>query len=58
MPQPQAKPQLNLFDEPPALPGARLPLEVQQQLRQVLVQWMQAVAKIIHEENNDEQNQR
>ena len=56
MSQPQAKPQLNLFDEPPALPGARLPLEVQQQLRQVLVQRMQAVAKIIREENNDEQN--
>ena len=56
MPQPQAKLQLDLFDEPPALPGARLPLEVQQQLRQVLVQWMQAVAKIIREENNDEHN--
>ena len=56
MPQPRAKPQLNLFDEPPALPGARLPLEVQQQPRQVLVQWMQTVAKIICQENNDEQN--
>ena len=53
----QPKLQRNLFDEPPADPGIRLPLEVQQQLRQALVQWMQAVAKIIREERNNEQDQ-
>ena len=58
MSQPQAKLQRNLFDEPPADPGIRLPLEVQRQLRQVLVQWMQAVAKMIREERNDEPDQR
>lgn len=58
MSQRQPKLQRNLFDEPPADPGIRLPQEVQQQLRQALVQWMQAVAKMIREEGNDEQDRR
>ena len=57
MPQPQAKRQRHLFEEPPAVPAVRLPLDVQE-LRQVLVQWMQALAKMIREENDDEQNHR
>jgi len=36
----------------------RLPLDVQEQLRQVLVQWMQARAKMIREEGDDEQDHR
>jgi len=31
---------------------------VQAQLRQALMQWMQALAKMIREENDDEQNHR
>jgi hypothetical protein len=31
---------------------------VQEQLRQALVHWMQALAKMIHEENCDEQDHR
>jgi hypothetical protein len=33
-------------------------LDVQERLRQVLVQWMQALAKMIHEEGDDEQDHR
>ena len=54
MPQPQARLQRNLFDEPPANSGVQLPLEVRQQLRQALVQWIQSMAKIIRKEDNDE----
>ena len=54
MPQPRARRQRQLFEEAPAVPAARLPLEVQEQLRQALVQWMQALAKMIHEEGGDE----
>jgi len=43
-----------MFEEPPAVPAILLPLEAQQQLRQALVQWMQAVIKIIREEDDDE----
>ena len=39
-------------------PTVRLPLEVQEQLRQALVQWMQALAKMIREEDGDEQDHR
>ena len=56
MSQPQARLQRNLFDEPPGDPGIRLPLEVQQELGQTLMQWMNAVAKMIREEGNDEQD--
>jgi hypothetical protein len=58
MPQTRVRRQQQLFEEPPAVPAVRLPLEVQEQLRQVLVQWMQALAKRIHEEDDDEQDHR
>ena len=58
MPQPRARRQRQLFEEVPAVPAARLPLEVQEQLRQAVVQWMQALAKMIHEEDGDEQDHR
>jgi hypothetical protein len=58
MQQPRARCQQELFQEPPAVPAARLPLDVQQQLRQALVQWMQALAKMIREEDGDEQHRR
>jgi len=55
MPQLRAKRQRQLFDEAPAVPAVvRLPLGVQEQLRQGLVQWMQALAKRIREEGGDE----
>ncbi len=47
-----------LFEEVPAVPAVRLPLDVQEQLRQALVQWMQALAKMMHEEGGDEQDHR
>jgi hypothetical protein len=43
-----------MFEEAPAVPSVRLPLDVQEQLRQALVQWMRALAKMIHKENGDE----
>ena len=58
MPQPRAKRQRQMFKEAPAVPAVRLPLDVQEQLRQALVQWMQALAKMIHEEGGDEQDHR
>jgi len=58
MPQPRARCQQQLFEEPPTVPAIRLPLDVQQQLRQALVQWMQALAKMICEEDDDEQDHR
>ena len=58
MQQPRARCQQELFHEPPAVPAVRLPLEVQEQLRQALVQWMQALAKMIREEDDDEQDHR
>jgi hypothetical protein len=56
MPQLRSKrQQRQLFDESPAVPVAvRFPLSVQEQLRQGLVQWMRALAKMIHEEGGDE----
>ena len=54
MPQPQVRRQQQLFEEPPAVPAVRLPRHVQQQLRQALVQWMRALAKMIHKEGGDE----
>jgi len=56
MPQPRVRRQQQLFEEPPAVPDLRLPLEVQQQLRQALVQWMQALARMIREEDDHEQD--
>lgn len=58
MRQPRAMRQRRLFEESPAVPAVRLPQEVQQQLRQALVQWMQALARAINEEGGDEQDHR
>ena len=54
MPQILIRRQQQLFLEPPAAPAVRLPLDVQQQLRRALVQWMQALAKMIREEDAHE----
>jgi hypothetical protein len=56
--QPRAKRQRRLFGEPPAAPAVRFPLDVQEQLRHALVHWMQALAKMIREEDGDEQDHR
>ena len=47
----RAKPQRQLFEEevPADLVQVQLPASVQEQLRQALVQWMQAMAKRIRE---------
>ena len=59
MPQPRARRQRQLFkEEAPAVPVVRLPMNVQEQLRQALVQWMQALSKMIQEEGGDEQDHR
>jgi hypothetical protein len=59
MPQIRPGRQRQLFEEPPVAPAARLPLDVQERLRQALVQWMQALAKAIRiEEAGDEQDHR
>ena len=52
----RAKPQRQLFEEEvPAVPvRVQLPLGVQEQLRQALVQWMQALAHRIREEGGHE----
>lgn len=56
MPQTRVKRQQQLFEEPPAVPAVRLPRDVQERLRQALVQWMQALAKMIREKDGDEQD--
>ena len=56
--QPRARCQRQLFEEPPAVPAVRLPLDVQEQLRQALVQWMHALANMIREEDDHEQDHR
>lgn len=58
MRQRRAMRQARLFDEAPAGPAVRLPPEVQEQLTDALVQWMQALAKAIGEENGDDQDHR
>jgi hypothetical protein len=58
MPQPRVTRQRPLFEEAPAVPAVRLPLDVQEQLRHAMVQWMRAVTKVIHTEGGDEQNHR
>jgi len=52
----RAQSQRQLFEEEvPAVPvRVQLPLSVQEQLRQALRQWMQALAKRIHEEGGNE----
>jgi hypothetical protein len=47
-----------MFEEAPTVPAVRLPLDVQAQLRQALVQWMQALAKMMHKEGSNEQDNR
>lgn len=54
MPQIRVRRQQQLFEEPLDVPTVRLPLDVQQQLRQALVQWMQALGRMIREEDDDE----
>ena len=58
MPQTRVRRQQQLFEEAPVVPAVRFPLEVEERLRQALVQWMQALAKMIHEEEDDEQDHR
>jgi hypothetical protein len=58
MPQHRARLQRQLFEELPAVPNVKLPRDVQEQLRQALVQWMKTVAKMIREEDDDEQDHR
>jgi hypothetical protein len=55
MPQLRTGRQRQLFEEPPAAPAVRLPLDVQERLRQALVQWMQALAKTIREEETGDE---
>ena len=52
----RAQSQRQLFEEEvPAVPvRVQLPLSVQEQLRQALRQWMQALAKRIHEDGGNE----
>ncbi len=58
MQQLRIRQQRQLFEEPlPAL-GVRLPLEVKEQLRQTLAQWMQVQTRKIREEVGDEQDHR
>jgi hypothetical protein len=58
MPQFRIRQQRQLFEEPLPVPAVRLPLEVQEQLRQTLAQWMQAQTKINRKEVGNEQDQR
>jgi hypothetical protein len=59
MPQLRAGHQRQLFEELPTVPAARFPPNVQDQLRQALVQWMQALAKTMRkEEYDDDQDHR
>jgi hypothetical protein len=52
----RAKPQRQLFEEevPAVRVRVQLPSSVQEQLRQALRHWMQALAKRIHEEGGHE----
>jgi hypothetical protein len=50
--------QRHLFDEAPVAPAVRLPREAQEQLHQALVHWMQALARMIREEDGREQDHR
>jgi hypothetical protein len=54
MSQTRTRFQQQLFEEPPAVPAVRLPPDVQKQLRQALLQWMQVLAKVIRAEKDDE----
>jgi hypothetical protein len=54
----RARRQRLLFEELPMVPAVRLPQELQEQLRQTLVHWMQALAKTVREEDGHEQDLR
>jgi hypothetical protein len=54
----RARRQRLLFEELPKVPAVRLPREVQTQLRQALVHWMQALAKTVRAEDGHEQDHR
>ncbi len=58
MQQPRAKHQRHLFEEPHAVLAVRFPRDVQEQLRQSLTQWLRAVAKMMQEEDGNEQDHR
>jgi hypothetical protein len=58
MQQSRANYQQHLFEETRAVPAVRFPRDVQEPLRQALVQWLQAVAKRMREEAGDEQDHR
>lgn len=58
-PRPMAqRAQTVLFQDAESAPVPQLPLDLRDQLRQQLVQWMQAVAVAINEEEHDEQDHR
>ncbi len=50
--------QRELFEEPGGLPTPALPPQVQQTARQLLVLWMETLAKAISEEAVNEQDPR
>jgi hypothetical protein len=58
MRQSRAKYQRQLFEEPRAVPAVRFPRDVQESLRQALVQWLRALVKRMREEDRDEQDHR
>ena len=47
--------QQELFGEPPAVPGVRLPPDVQLQLRQTLTQWIKSLANTVREEDGSDE---
>lgn len=47
--------QRQLFEEQPPALGVRLPPEVQEQLRQVLVHWLRALSKALREEEKGDE---
>lgn len=55
MPQIRVRRQRQLFEEQPAAPAACLPPDVQEQLRQALMHWLQALAKAIREEQDGDE---
>jgi hypothetical protein len=55
MPQIRVRHQRQLFEQQPAAPAACLPPDVQEQLRQALVHWLQALAKAIREEEEGDE---
>lgn len=58
MQQSRAKYQQQLFEEPRAVLAVTFPGDVQEQLRQALMQWLRAVAKMMRKEGSDEQDHR